>query len=919
MGILRAGRNLALSYLVLAMSVLAILLPSALAAQTPTPEQIEMFRNLPPDQQQAILQALGSSAGVSAAPIESSAVEDNRGSRVGGADPAAAQRRGGPKSEREPSSSRISAGSTLILDVSLSDADGSEQLIARRDRIIANNPYRLDEQGRVLLPSIPPISLSGLTSVQAAQRLNYDPRLAGLRFSVTLLPIEPSGTEALKPYGYELFDELPTEFISAANAPVPLDYRIGAGDNIIVEFFGSRTGRYFLVVDRNGTLTLPLLGPMQAVGLTFDQLRSDIDRRVSEQLVGARASVTMGELRSIRVFVVGDVVLPGAYMVSSLSTITHALLASGGVSKIGSLRDIELKRAGKTVARLDLYDLLLRGDTSQDVQLEQGDAILVPPVGSTAGIAGQVRRPAIYEFRDGDTVGDLLDLAGGFTPDADPRRVRLERISAERERIVLELDLTEKSARDQPLLAGDLITVLRILDDTRGVGLEGHVHRPGQYAWRDGMRLTDLLGSLEAFKLNADLRYVLIRRESVPDRRVHVISADAVKAFEQPGGNDDPLLHNRDRVIAFSRSPDRGSVLQDLLEELRLQTRDNDPVPIVSVGGRVRAPGEYPLEPDMTVADLVRAGGGLDDAAYAATAELTRYAVVDGEMRKTEVLDLNLSVTGAGVLDSTTKLSPYDVLVIRETPNWREQESVTLVGEVRFPGTYPIRKGETLSSVIERAGGLTDVAFPKGSVFIREELKVQERQQIETLINRLQSDLAVLALQSSQEAGRSTAETLQAGQSLLAQLRDVEPTGRLVINLSGAIARRGGEDDIELRDGDRLMIPRMKQYVSVIGEVQNATTHVYKSGLDRNDYIELSGGTTQRADTKRTYVVRADGSVVPPRGQYWFRRGSTAPLEPGDTVVVPIDTERMRPLPLWTSVTTIIYNLAVAVAAVNSF
>jgi polysaccharide export outer membrane protein len=237
---------------------------------------------------------------------------------------------------------------------------------------------------------------------------------------------------------------------------------------------------------------------------------------------------------------------------------------------------------------------------------------------------------------------------------------------------------------------------------------------------------------------------------------------------------------------------------------------------------------------------------------------------------------------------------------------------------VRFPGTYPIRYGERLSSLIERAGGLTEAAFPEGSVFMREELKEQERQQVDRLANRLQSDLALVALQNTQMQSDNTAETLAAGQSLLTQLRGVQPTGRLVIDLDRALAREGGEDDIELRGGDQLVVPRVKPYVTVIGEVQNATSHVWKDDLSRDDYVQLSGGTTSRADDKRIYIVRADGSVVASKGNRWFGGGGGVDLEPGDTIVVPIDAERMRPLPLWTAVTTIVYNLAVAVAAIGS-
>jgi protein involved in polysaccharide export with SLBB domain len=297
---------------------------------------------------------------------------------------------------------------------------------------------------------------------------------------------------------------------------------------------------------------------------------------------------------------------------------------------------------------------------------------------------------------------------------------------------------------------------------------------------------------------------------------------------------------------------------------------------------------------------------------------LTRYEVVGGEARKTEVINLDLSGLFAGNAAADVPVRPYDVLVIKETPEWHEQESVRLGGEVRFPGTYPIRKGETLSSLIARAGGLTESAFPHGAVFMREEIKVQEREQIETLANRLQSDLALLALQSSQAKDQKGQETLAAGQSLLDQLRGAEPKGRLVIDLEHALTVKNSEDDIQLHGGDTLLVPRLRQYVNVIGEVQNATAHVWKSELGKDDYIAMSGGTTQRADRGRTYVVRANGSVVASSGKSWFSQGASGGLEPGSTVVVPIDAERMRPLPLWTAVTTIVYNLAVAVAAIGS-
>ncbi len=896
----------------LALMVLAAVPHHVHAQASPTPAQLEAFKTLSPEQQRSVLQAVGGQGGA-----------DRRDAQL--ATPPTLMPLQQQQLPIDAGPPRIRGDATLLIAVELSGGstpDGFDlRLTERRERVLKSNPYKVDADGRVALPIAAPINLAGLSDVQASQLLNADPRLAGLKFTVTLLPLAPAGAGALKAFGYDLFDSVPTTFAPATDVPVPADYRVGPGDNITVDLFGKRTNHYELVVDRNGTLILPDFGPLQVTGMTFDAVRGEIERRVATQMIGVRASVTMGQLRSIRIFVVGDVVRAGAYTVSGLSTITNALFTSGGVSKIGSLRNIELKRGQQTVAHFDLYDLLLNGDTSQDRQLQPGDAIFVPAVGTTAGVAGQVQRPAIYEFRAGATVADLITLSGGLKADADPRVARLERIGADRERTVLNLDLSKSTDRMRVLRTGDVLSVAQVLEEMHGVMLEGHVQRTGAQAWWQGMRLTDLLGSLQALKLNADHRYVLIRREDPQTRKVDVLSADATRAFAAKGSAADPLLQSRDRVIVFSRQADRGAPLNDLLQELRLQTRDNNPMPAVWIQGRVRAGGQYPLEPGMSVADLLRAGGGLEDAAYAGRAELTRYEVIDGQSRKTEVMELDLAAAAGAGSGVNMPLRAYDVLTIKETPDWREQESVTLRGEVRFPGSYPIRTGETLRSVIQRAGGLTSAAFAKGSVFMRDDLKEQEARQLETLANRLQSDLTLVALQNSQAPAQSqnTSVALTAGQSLLSQLRNSKPSGRLVIDLEQALAREKSADNIELRGGDQLVIPRIKPYVTVIGEVQNATSHVWRPRLSRDEYVQLSGGTTQRADAKRTYIVRANGSVVAAgNDKRWFSGDGSLELEPGDTIVVPINAEPVKPLTVWTAATTIIYNMAVAIAAIGS-
>jgi polysaccharide biosynthesis/export protein len=913
---LRGARALAFARAVLFSTLLVALWPQDLAAQArpaPTAEQLEAFRNLPPDQQRAVLDAMsGDKGGTSQRPDA----------------PLATPQIGTPTDPAEPpvdmGPPRIDGPVTLVLEVKAKETDDpvlAATLKSRQDRILAANPYVLDNEGGLILPFLPRIRLRGLTAEEAEQRLNADPRLTGLELSVKLLRIEPVGADALKPFGYDVFRESPTTFAPATDIPVPPDYAMGPGDTVRLELFGKRSGGHSLVVDREGRIHVPDIGPVQAAGLSFDELRADIQRRIESETIGVRASVTMGPLRSIRIFVAGDVAKPGSYTVSGLSTVTHALFTSGGVSEVGSLRNVEVKRRGVTVGRFDLYALLLRGDGANDVRLQSGDVVFVHPVGSTAAVAGRVRRPAIYEVLSAATVGDLLDLAGGLAPDADSGMAKLERIDADRQRVVLDVDLKSAAGRALKLQSGDVLNVPRVLDDlTRIVTLEGYVERPGRYAWRDGMRLTDLLGSLQALKLNADQRYILIRREHMPGRRLEVLSADAAKAFETRGTDADPLLRSRDRIIVLEMRKDRGDSLSALLEEVRLQTRDNRPVGIVTVTGRVRAPGQYPLETGMRVSDLVRAGGGLDEAAYGLTAELARLEV-NGESRTTTVTDLKLSDVLAGSAAADVVLRPYDTLVIKETPEWSEQGTVRILGEVRFPGDYPVRKGETLSSVIRRAGGLTEHAFVEGSVFTREEIKDQERQQLETLANRLQSDLALVALQGAQTADsarQSPSEALAVGQSLLSQLRNTKPVGRLVIDLDRALTVANSDEDVQLRNGDSLTVPALRQYVAVLGEVQNPTSHVWRRGLDRDEYLDLSGGLTDKADDDRIYIVRANGSVeARARSGRWFSNNNFE-MRPGDSVVVPLDTQKMRPLPLWSAVTTIIYNLAVSVAAIGS-
>jgi polysaccharide export outer membrane protein len=902
---------------------LALVVAASVTAQTPTPEQLEIFRTLSPDQQQALLEQLGDpgaqSGAVQAGAPPRQAATENAG--AAGIEPD--RRREGREA---PEVKVIKADDTVLVEARIreedvgrlpSDRSRLERLV---EQISSRNPYQLDRNGQLILPGLPPISLSGLTERQASQRLAYEPSLLQLEMRLTHLPIKQTGVAGLKPFGYDLFDSAPSTFAPVTDVPVPAEYVIGPGDELTVQLYGGQNRNLRLTVSRDGAVNFPELGPIRIGGMTFNAARQVIESRVTQQMIGVQASVTMGETRTIRVLVTGEARQPGYYTVSGLATMTTALYASGGVKTIGSLRDIQLKRQGQVVRRLDLYDLLIQGDTSEDARLLPGDAIFIPPVGPTVSVEGEVKRPAIYELRGGGTVDDVVRIAGGLTAEADATRASLTQIDPSGRRVVLDVNLNQTASSGVRVENGAVLRVARLRPQIdSGILVEGEVYRPGLVAWRSGLRLTDVIGSIYELRPNADRSYILIRRELGPDLRVSTVSADLAAALAAPGSEADVLLAPRDRIRVFDLSSPRDRIIQPLLDEIRLRSDLSRPADVVRISGKVKVPGEYPLEPNMRVSDLLRAGGNLDPAAYGGEAELTRYSIGPDGSRVADVISIDLAAVRRGDAAADVLLQPSDYLIIKETPDWDDRASITLKGEVRFPGTYPIRRGETLRQVLDRAGGLTSLAFPEGSVFMRTDLRELEQDLLDRMQARMRTDVAALALQAANAGQGAAADALQSGQSLLTQLQSVRATGRLVIDLPGLLASESGSvKDVLLRDGDELIVPKRRQEVSVIGEVQNAMSHLFLPGLSRDDYIFLSGGTTRKADKSHVYVVRADGSVASQSGS-WFRRNYDVAIKPGDTIVVPLNTERMPRLPFWQAVTQILYNAAVSLAAINSF
>jgi polysaccharide export outer membrane protein len=896
----------------LALALFAIMgsvaVSSHAADPTLTKEQLQMVQQLSPAAREELMRVLQRSG----KSLPSTSTTRNKQDEMATAsEPSESLQKQQPEVTKVP---RLKAGDTVLIKFQREPpAPEATPLVPqkpeKKEKIPERQVFVVDRFGAVTLEGAVQIVLQGLSESEAAERIRAEPSFRDLEVTVKILPIEAP----LKPFGYDLFKPGARRFTPATDIPVPADYVIGPGDTVLVQLYGKESSTHELIVSRDGDIPFPGIGPIRVAGLKFAQMEREIQRRVQRQLIGIKVSVTLGKLRSIRVFVLGDVEKPGSYTVGGLATMTNALLAGGGVKRFGSLRDIQLKRDGKLISRMDLYDLLLKGDNSADSRLLPGDVIFIPPIGKTASIGGSVRRPAIYELKHEHTVSDLIALGGGLTADAYPKSVQIERIRGNRERTLLDLDLTQPGMAQSELQDGDAITVKSVLDREEGiVTLVGHVSRPGKYAWRQDMRLTTMIPSVRDLLPQADTGYALIRRERADDRSIEVLSANLAEAMATPGSKADLLLQPRDKVYIFGATEDRSITILPLLEEARASSAPDRPIREVSIAGSVHHPGRYPLGPDMRVNDLIAAGGGLKDEAYVLDGELTRFKVVAGKTREYLREQINIGAALRGDAAMNVVLQPHDSLVVRRVPGWDVAGQIEVRGEVRFPGKYPVVRGEKLSSVLKRAGGVTDEAYPRGAIFVRESVRAREQAHFEQLANQLERDLTI-ALAEAPGIGEQRNIEVAEGRTLLRQMRAARATGRMVIKLD-AILNNNGEFDIEVEDGDRLFVPKRPHEVTVLGEVYHPTAHVYNKDLRRDEYVQLSGGVTERGNKGATYVIHADGSVTPPIG--WFN--NNVDVSPGDTIVVPVKVDRVSSLKVATDVSQVVFQLAVAVAAMNA-
>jgi protein involved in polysaccharide export with SLBB domain len=622
----------------------------------------------------------------------------------------------------------------------------------------------------------------------------------------------------LKQFGYDLFSKPPLTFAPVTSVPVGPEYVIGPGDELRVVIWGKVEGSWNVIVDRDGNVSLPKVGIIGVTGLTFKEVKDLLYKEFSRYYTSFEMNVSMGALRTLRIYIIGNASRPGTYTISSLSTLVNALFETGGPAKTGTMRDIQIKRRGQTIVHFDLYDFLLEGDKTEDIRLMPEDVIFIPPVGPLAGIAGNVRRPAIYELREDTRLLDLIEMAGGLTSAAFKGRVQWQRIVDHEIRTMFE---------------GDLIDI-----------------------------------------------------ENNPEKNFTLKDGDLIKLFSV-----------------------------------------NEAKNTISLEGAVANVGDYGIEPGITrVKDIISKAGGI--LYYASnSAELTRVRVTPSGPQ-TEYLNLDISKVMKGDPDHNVPLEINDYILVKTVPGWKLYRKVSIQGEVKYPGIYTIKKGERLSSLIERAGGYTDKAYLRGAVFTRVGVRNIQQKSIDDMIVRLEGELLGqgldrIATALSKEEAETRKLALNQGQQFIASLRQVTATGRMSIRLAHLRLLKNSQYDIELEEGDSLDIPTESSVVNVVGSVMSQGSFIFADELSYKDYLAMAGGYSRYADEKNVYVLKVDGSARKLANRLvswnltkdrWEIDGfgdEIREIEPGDTIVVPEKLDRYAWMRSIKDISQILYQIAV--------
>ncbi|HUZ05063.1 MAG TPA: polysaccharide biosynthesis/export family protein [Acidobacteriaceae bacterium] len=768
-------------------------------------------------------------------------------------------------------------------------------------------------------------------------------------------------------YGADLFSNVPTTFAPVDRIPVTPDYVIGPGDEVLIRVWGQVSFNVHATVDRTGDIYLPQVGDVHIAGLQFSQLDSYLRSQLGRVFRNFDVNANMGQLRSIQIFVVGQAQRPGSYTVSSLSTLVNALFASGGPSIHGSMRQIQVKRGDKIVTTFDLYDLLLRGDKSKDTPLLSGDVIYIPPVGPLVAIAGSVQVPAIYELKGNETAEDAIQLAGGLSTMAARQTAQLDRTGSQGRRETVDLSL-DATGLQTPLRDGDILRILSLVPRfDKTVTLRGNVANPGRYAWHAGMRIRDLIPDKEslvtrnywerriALGLPAPEYMPLYtayprstysqqmagrtsqarqnpgtsamgnfatgssdQREQYPQAQ-GINSSPAIQMYDQQGnpidqGNTVGAVGN---AVGNARDGQPGSASGP---EQQSNEAGSSSVSAAQVGtaspaaqSRIYPPGDRFSEDQFPVRnEVIRSAPDID----------WQYAVIERTNKEnltTSLVPFNL---GQAILNDDTsqnlELQPGDVVTVFSTadirvPQMQRTKYVRLEGEFVHAGVYSLLPGETLQQLVIRVGGLTPQAYLYGSELLRESTRRVQQARLDEYVNQMQHDIQESASNAvntavNAQAAATLSTSVQSQRELIATLRLLRASGRIVLNLNPYSTGVGALPDLPLEDGDRFVVPPVPSTVNVVGAVYDQNSFLYGRAQRVDDYLRKAGGATRNGDKRHEFVVRADGSVLSKQyaGGTFFGGGfGSKYMYPGDTVVVPDNVSKttlLRGLTDWSQV-----------------
>lgn len=688
--------------------------------------------------------------------------------------------------------------------------------------------------------------------------------------------VQETTGQSLTLYGYNFFEQDTTS--PASNVPVTPDYKLGPGDELYVRGWGSVDIDVRTTINRDGQIHLPRIGAINLAGVRSADADNVVRAAVARYYKDFQLNVTHGRLRGMTVYVVGQARKPGAYTVSGVSTVISALMASGGPNQNGSLRRVQVKRADKVVAEVDLYAFLAKGEKGADIKLQDGDTVVIPPAKGYVALVGKVRTPAVYELADGDTVDGLLAVAGGLPVLADPKRATLERIdpAAPQPRTVESFAL-DATGLKRPLRKGDVLSIAPLVPEFgNSIALRGNVAQPMRQPWKLGMKVSDLIPG-----------------------RSFLLSQAAIKR------QNDVLLTEEEKqqsAAKFEKTRDE----TDLKSDIRKVNDDQD-----------------------TLAQ--RIGNLVDEINF-------EYAVierVDRERVEVKLIPFNLG----DALDNPTgpenvALQPGDVLTVFSVndvrvPQAKRQVYVRVEGEVRRPGIYQMKRGDSLTHLIEKAGGLTEDAYLFGAGFYREQVRKDQLANLDQLVRKLemqtQSKLSASAASASQSDSATAVQLRiqaeqQAQKQALERLRNLKPTGRIMLGLKPEGAKVDALPTLRLESQDRLVVPAKPDFVYVLGSVNTESSMIWQKGQTVQDYLDVSG-LTSGADKDELFVIRADGSVLS-NGDRWFGSVAKAEAMPGDLIVLPEKTDHESAWSVFTrnakDITQIVYQFSLGAAAIKT-